>query len=92
MTPLQAFSGQVPSLDSLITFGAKITATKLGNRPTTLNPWFYNGIFLGYQNTMHNIKYWGASIQEQLRQLSMIRRIRFNLETTHQIDRRHQSS
>jgi hypothetical protein len=26
VTPLQAFSGQVPSLDSLITFGAKITA------------------------------------------------------------------
>jgi hypothetical protein len=58
MTPLQAFSGQVPSLDSLITFGAKITAKKPGNRPTTLNPWSYDGIFLGYQNTMHNIKYW----------------------------------
>jgi hypothetical protein len=58
MTPLQAFSGQVPSLDSLITFGAKITAKKPGNRPITLNPWSYNGIFLGYQNTMHSIKYW----------------------------------
>jgi hypothetical protein len=31
MTPLQAFSGQIPSLDSLITFGAKITAKKPGN-------------------------------------------------------------
>jgi hypothetical protein len=28
MTPLQAFSGQIPSLDSLMTFGAKITAKK----------------------------------------------------------------
>jgi hypothetical protein len=58
MTPLQAFSGQIPALDSLITFGVKITAKKPGTRPTTLNPWAYDGIFLGYQNTMHNIKYW----------------------------------
>jgi hypothetical protein len=58
MTPLQAFSGQILALDSLITFGAKITAKKPGTRPTTLNPWAYDGIFLGYQNTMHNIKYW----------------------------------
>jgi hypothetical protein len=65
MTPLQAFSGQIPSLDSLITFGAKITAKKPGNRLTTLNPWSYDGIFLGYQNgyqnTMHNIKYWDVN-------------------------------
>jgi hypothetical protein len=58
MTPLQAFSGQIPALNSLITFGAKITAKKLGTRPTTFNPWAYDGIFLGYQNTKHNIKYW----------------------------------
>jgi hypothetical protein len=58
MTPLQAFSGQIPALDSLITFGAKITVKKPGTRPTTLNPWAYDGIFLGYQYTMHNIKYW----------------------------------
>jgi hypothetical protein len=61
MTPLQAFSGQIPALDSLITFGANITATKPGTRPTTLNPWSYDGIFLGYQNTMHNIKYWDVN-------------------------------
>jgi hypothetical protein len=47
MTPLQAFSGQIPVLDSLITFGAKITANGPGTRPTTLNPWAYDGIFLG---------------------------------------------
>jgi hypothetical protein len=61
MTPLQAFLGQIPSLDSLITFGAKITTKKPGNRPTTLNPWSYDDIFLGYQNTMHNIKYWDVN-------------------------------
>ena len=26
MTPIQAYLGQIPALDSLITFGAKITA------------------------------------------------------------------
>jgi hypothetical protein len=61
MTLLQAFSGQIPALDSLITFGVKITAKKPGNRLTTLNPWSYDGIFLGYQNTMHNIKYWDVN-------------------------------
>jgi hypothetical protein len=50
MTPLQTFLGQIPALDSLITFGAKITAKKPGTRPTTLNPWAYDGIFLGYQS------------------------------------------
>ena len=58
MTPIQAYSGQIPALDSLITFGAKITAKQPGTRPTSLNPWTYDGIFLGYQNTMHNIRYW----------------------------------
>jgi hypothetical protein len=61
MTPLQAFLGQIPALDSLITFGANITARKPGTRPTTLNPWSYDGIFLGYQNTMHNVKYWDVN-------------------------------
>jgi hypothetical protein len=61
MTPLRVFSGQIPALDSLITFGAKITAKKPGTRPTTLNPWSYDGIFLGNQNTMHNIKYWDVN-------------------------------
>ena len=58
MTPRQAYLGQIPALDSLITFGAKITAKKLWTRPTATNPWTYNGIFLGHQNTMHNIRYW----------------------------------
>jgi hypothetical protein len=56
MTPLQAFSGQIPALNRLITSGAKITAKKPGTRPTTLNPWAYDGIFLGYQNTMEKVR------------------------------------
>ena len=48
MTPLQSYSGQIPALDSLITFGAKITAKKPGTRPTATDPWTYDGIFLGY--------------------------------------------
>ena len=58
MTPLQAYSGQILALDRFITFGAKITAKKPGTRPTAIDPWTYDGIFLGYQNTMHNIRYW----------------------------------
>ena len=61
MTPLQEYSGQIPALDSLITFGAKITAKKPGTRPTATDPWTYDGIFLGYQNTMQNIKYWDVN-------------------------------
>jgi hypothetical protein len=61
MSYVHFITGQVPLLDSLVTFGAKITAKKPGNRPTTLNPRSYNGNFLGYQNTMHNIKYWGIN-------------------------------
>ena len=58
MTPYEAYTGHVPSLDSLITFGTKITAKQPGERPNTLNPWAYDGIFFGYQNMKHNIWYW----------------------------------
>ena len=58
MTPFEAYTGRVPVLDSLITFGSKITAKKPGERPTTFHPWSYDVIFLGYQNTLHNIRYW----------------------------------
>ena len=46
MTPLQAYLGQIPALDSLITFGAKITAKKPGTRPTATDPWTYIGLFI----------------------------------------------
>ena len=58
MTPFEVYIGSVPSLDSLITFGIKITAKKPGDCPTTFHSWTYDGIFLGYQNTMYNIQYW----------------------------------
>ena len=61
MTPIQAYTGQIPALDSLVTFGAKITAKQPGTRPTACNPRIYDGIFLGYQNTMHNIGYWDVN-------------------------------
>ena len=57
MTPLQAYLGQTPAFNSIITFGAKITAKKPGMKFTATNPWTYDGIFLGYQNIMHNIRY-----------------------------------
>ena len=58
MTTFQAYTNRIPILNSLITFGAEITAKKPGNQPTTLKPWTYDGIFLGYQNTMYNVRYW----------------------------------
>merc|ERR1711949_21555 len=58
MTLFQACTDRVPLLDSLIPFGTKITAKQPGQRPNALDPWTYDGIFLGYQNTMHNIQYW----------------------------------
>lgn len=58
MTLFQSYTRQIPTLDSLITFGAKFTAKKPGKRPTTTNPWTYDGIFLRYENTMHYIRYW----------------------------------
>ena len=93
MTPLQAFSGQIPALDSLITSGAKITAKKPGSRPATLNPWLYDGIFLGYQNTMHNIKYWeiNTGAIKTAKHVSMIQKMRYSMGTDQQIDHQHQS-
>jgi len=41
MTPTQAYTGNIPLVDELITFGAKITAKKPGTPPTTTNPWTY---------------------------------------------------
>ena len=56
MTPTQAYTGNIPLVDELITFGAKITAKKPGTRPITTNPWTYDGIFLGYEGTTDNIR------------------------------------
>ena len=93
MTPLQAFSGQIPALDSLITSGAKITAKKPGSRPAMLNPWLYDGIFFGYQNTMHNIKYWeiNTGAIKTAKHVSMIQKMRYSMGTDQQIDHQHQS-
>ena len=57
MTPFQLYTGQIPLVDNLITFGSKITAKRPGTRPTTTHPWAYDGIFLGYGPTTDNIKY-----------------------------------
>ena len=57
--PFEAYTGScVPALDSLITFGTKISSKTLSDWPITFHPWTYDGIFLGYQNSMHNIWYW----------------------------------
>ena len=56
MTAHQEYLGQIPAMNSLIIFSpTKITAKKPGTRLTAKNLWMYDEIFLGYQNTIHNI-------------------------------------
>ena len=56
-TPYQAYTHRIPTLDNVITFGAKIIAKKAKKRPTALDPNTYNGIFLGYRATEDLIRY-----------------------------------
>ena len=55
MTPCQAYTDCVLSLDSLSRFGTKIITKQPGECSNTLKPWIYDVIFLGNQNTIHNI-------------------------------------
>ena len=64
-TPYQAYTRRTPTLDHLITFGAKITAKKAKKRPTALDPNTYNGIFLGYRATSDLIRYWDTDHQQE---------------------------
>jgi transposase InsO family protein len=60
MTPYQQWSGRIPSLDNLLTFGSRIISKKAKNRTTALDPNAFEGIFLGYDSTMENIEYWDS--------------------------------
>ena len=64
-TPYRKWTGRTPTLDGLLTFGAKITSKKSKDRPTAADPNAYNGIFLGYKATMQNIVYWDTSAQRK---------------------------
>jgi hypothetical protein len=57
MTPHQHWSGCIPTLDNLLTFGSKITSKKAKNRTTALDPNAFEGVFLGCGSTMENIIY-----------------------------------
>ena len=57
-TPYQAWTGKIPCLDGLLTFGAKITSKKARSRRNAGDANIYHGIFLGYRATMENIVYW----------------------------------
>jgi hypothetical protein len=62
-TPFEAWTGQKPCLDRLLTFGAKITARKAKSRTTALDTNSFSGIFLGYRATMSHIVYWDDKAQ-----------------------------
>ena len=63
MTPYQAWTGRIPCLDRLITFGSKITARRGKARTTATDPNAFQGIFLGYRATMDNLIYWDTKAQ-----------------------------
>jgi hypothetical protein len=64
-TPYQAWTGRIPCLDHLITFGAKITTRCAKARTTTTDPNSFQGIFLGYRSTMDIIVYWDTKSQRR---------------------------
>mmetsp|Transcript_55054 Transcript_55054/g.61514 ORF Transcript_55054/g.61514 Transcript_55054/m.61514 type:complete len:199 (+) Transcript_55054:154-750(+) len=76
---IQAYLGQIPALNSLIIFGAKLTAEKPGTRPTATNLWIYDEISLGYQNTM------------QSKQPNMTPTTSYSMVTILKMDHQHQS-
>lgn len=51
-TPYECYTNKRSLLDDLLTFGSKIIAKKPGTRSTTVDPFRYEGIFLGYTGTM----------------------------------------
>ena len=59
-TPFQRYTGCKPCVSLLITFGSKVVARKpyTRSRQTSANPNAYDGIFLGYDGTSRNIKYY----------------------------------
>ena len=65
MTPYQRWTGRIPNLDNLITFGTKIISKKAKPRTTALDPNVFEGIFLGYRATMENLIYWGTRAQQK---------------------------
>jgi hypothetical protein len=62
-TPFQAYTRRIPTLDDLLTFGCHVTPKKAGKRNTATDPNSYNGIFLGFQATQDNIRYWDLQHQ-----------------------------
>lgn len=65
MTPYQAWTGRIPCLDRLLTFGAKITARRAKTRTTATDPNSFQGIFLGYRSTMDILIYWDTKAQRR---------------------------
>ena len=65
MTPYQRWTGRIPSLDGLLTFGATIVSKKAKKRDTATDPNLFHGIFLGYRATMDNIVYWDTKSQSK---------------------------
>jgi hypothetical protein len=57
-TPHEAWTGKVPDLRHIRTFGSSVTVKKPGHRPTKNDPHCYHGIFLRFSSTTKNIIYY----------------------------------
>jgi hypothetical protein len=57
-TPEEAWTGTIPDISHIRTFGSSVTVRKPGRRPTKSDTHCYHGIFLRYTSTTKNIVYY----------------------------------
>jgi hypothetical protein len=57
-TPFKAWTGTMPDLSHIRTFGSSVTVKKPGRRPTKGDPHCYHGVFLRYTATTKNLVYY----------------------------------
>ena len=65
MTPYQKFTGAIPDLSSIRTFGSHVTAKRPGPRNTKLDPNYYEGRVLRPAPTSKNIIYWDTATKKE---------------------------
>jgi hypothetical protein len=57
-TPQEAWTGAIPDLRHIRTFGSSVTVRNPGRRPTKGDPHCYHGVFLRFTSTTKNIVYY----------------------------------
>jgi hypothetical protein len=65
MTPHKAWSGEIPSLAHLRTFGALVNARKPGKRPAKADRHTTHGVLLGYGSTPKHVRYFDQTTNQE---------------------------